>query len=90
MIHRFKTKWAGGSETAAPAAHFPLLGHDFCSDAPGSVDLQQERVPQAAVDNVDFADARGERFEAGLDLGDHAGVNGPVADEALASLAVRE
>ena len=32
---------------------------------------------------MDFADARGESFEAGLDFGDHAGVNGPVADERL-------
>ena len=36
------------------------------------VNFQQQRMPHAAVDDVDLADALVEHFQAGLDLGDHA------------------
>src|SRR5215813_149617 len=52
-------------------------------------DLQQERVPEAAIDNVSLLDTRPQTVQAGLDLGDHPFVDDALADEFLATCRVQ-
>src|SRR5205807_7147751 len=59
--------------------------HNLRPDPLPGEDLQQQRVAEPAVDHVDLADARAEAVEAGLDLGDHAGVDDAVADQLSAA-----
>jgi hypothetical protein len=64
---------------------------DFGADAAGRVDFQQQRMPQRAVDDVNFADAPIERLQARFDFGNHARpVMVPSAISARASTADSE
>ena len=44
-------------------------------------DLQQERVPQTTINNVNFAYPASQCVQAGLDLGNHAGIDDPIIDQ---------
>src|SRR5207249_2426260 len=57
------------------------MQHDFGADATVGVDFQKQRVPQPAVDDVRLADAAAEAVQAGLHLGDHAGVDHAALDQ---------
>src|SRR5262245_55471032 len=49
-----------------------VVAEHFGADTAVGVDFQQERVAEAAVDDVDFANAFVECFQAAFDFGDHA------------------
>src|SRR5262245_27059890 len=60
-----------------------LRTDDFSADAAAGIDFQQQRVPVAAVDDVDLAYALFQGLHAGLQLRDHSGVDHLVVDQLL-------
>ena len=58
-----------------------IVAEHFGADAAVGVDFEQEGVAEAAVDDVDFADAFIEGFEAAFDFGDHAAFDRAFADQ---------
>src|SRR5688572_33392196 len=57
--------------------------NDLGADAGLGVDLQEQRVRGAAVDDVGLGDAALEGGDARLDLGEHAAGDGAVGDHGL-------
>src|SRR5436309_1124433 len=57
------------------------LEHNLRPDAAVGVDLQQQRMPQSAVDNVRLLDAAAQPVEARLHLRDHPLFNDAAADQ---------
>ena len=77
---------ASRRRTARLGAVLEPVQDDLGADPGLGVDLQQQRVPQPAVDDVGLADARLEAVQAGLDLGDHAPVDHALGDQVAARL----
>src|SRR3954451_13092415 len=75
--------WAWGLSCLLPAGRG--VERDLRADPAVGVNLQQQRVAQAAVDDVRLADAAAQALQARLDLGDHPLLDHPAADQLAAA-----